>query len=751
LRNGYLSGAAGTYGSACAIDLSSTRVREALSIMEVMRQGQPIGALLGYLFEQGLNDAALQVLLQPFRNVYPIVANKMSQYTPGPSDAVAASNVVDGAALQGAWEAGTIPWGTQELPANNGSDPNYPVVSRILDMLSDRVDALNDLGLAESIYQIAKGNPARTGGALNAGTREQHPPDPQVIQTPRSGLDLTQRVLSLFAVTPATPPSSPWLGGAPATPQVAAEPWLEQWLCAVLPLPANVQFRLTYIPPGGGAPVTSAALALSSTAMGALDLLSLAPPPPTGSDAQSLDGSELAGSELDRWILAQCLLNGSLPAGATAASVVYPPTAPLAPPLLTIPQLLTLVRSLQELIGTARPATPADFVTSATTVPATDLDLSGVASRLTTAWGGLQALNTGLSGVLAALPAPLTVANGDALSAQLLNAACFGFPGAAPVTTQRDAASLNALAAQANTISAAINRRINALTGNASLYGSGTLTLAAATPANPPTLKLAQDTAEAIFGPKFIVLPVITPDVAALTSDPVGTAVANLAAGLAAWPGSGNALSVARVIQQQTHVRPPIARLDEALSLSAVLTGAPVSDFGVAQLGGGVPYSPANPWLGDGPLSARFPWAVGSPPQTLLGSYALLVWTPSRLSGPTGASMCGLFFDEWVEQIPNDSEKIAVSLHYQEPGARAPQSLLLAVAPQRLEFWTASALSNTVLEAIALSKIRTVDPMTLEYGGKVGQLLPALFAGWGAFTISSTIPNLPTEIDPATS
>ena len=126
----------------------------------------------------------------------------------------------------------------------------------------------------------------------------------------------------------------------------------------------------------------------------------------------------------------------------------------------------------------------------------------------------------------------------------------------------------------------------------------------------------------------------------------------------------------------------------------------------------------------------------------------MLIWTPSALGAPTGASMCGLFFDEWVEQIPSDAEKVAVSLHHQEPGARAPQSMLLAVAPPQLEFWSASSVLDVVLEAVSLTKIRTVDPMTLEYGGKVGQLLPALFAGWGPFTVSSTIPTLPTSTDP---
>jgi hypothetical protein len=288
---------------------------------------------------------------------------------------------------------------------------------------------------------------------------------------------------------------------------------------------------------------------------------------------------------------------------------------------------------------------------------------------------------------------------------------------------------------------------VNALTGDATLYNSTTKTLVLQT-SPAPTVKLAEDTAQAIFGPKFMVLTVITPTTTGTTTDPVNTAVTNLATAVSAW-GSAGHLPAATVLQQLTHVRPPAARLDEVVSLSAVLTGNPVADLAVAQLGGQLPFSAANPWLGAGPVSSVFPLAVGTKTtQSLLGSYALLVWTPPALGSATGASMCGLLFDEWIEQIPFSAEKTAIALHYSEPGARAPQSLLLAIAPPTQDNWSARLVRDAVLEAVALAKIRTVDPQTLELGGQVGQLLPALFAGFGPFTVSTIIPQLPTLIDP---
>ena len=750
LRNGYLSHAAGNVTPAFAIDLSSKRVRHALYIMEGMRQGQPLGALLGYLFEQGLNDAGLQVLVQPFRNAYPIVANKMTQYESAAADAVAASNVVDGAALQTAWEAKEIHWGTGDLPPAETSNSNYLTATGLLDMLSDRVDALNDIAISESVYQVALGNPTRAGGALNASSREQHPPEPQVLETPRTGLDFTQRLLSCFAVDPkATPSPSAWLGTQSPTARASAEPWLERWLSAILPAPGNVVFQVTYTD-NAGSTITSATVTLATMGLAALDLVALAPPPPTADAATTLDGSELIGSDLERWLIWQCSAMGVIPVSASTPKLLYVPAGPLNAPSITLPQLLTLVRSVQELLGTAQPITPADFLPPATQFPLVDLDFSGVAQRLAKALTDLTTLNTTLASKVAALqPATLTSADGNALSQLLMTAAAFGFPGAAPVTLDRNTASLSALLAQAVTVSANVAQRLKTLTSNRSLYSGGALVLSALAPspmaAQPAPLRqvldVAKSTAQAIFGLTFLVLPVVTPSVGGSSPDPVEVALTNVAT-VAAAGNPSDPLTVASVIQQLTHVRPPVMRLDEVMSLSSVLTGTPAPNLIVAQLGGSAPFSASNPWLGAGPFDPA--WAQGLPPRNLAGTFALLLWAPPSLGAITGASITGLRFDSWTERIPSSVEKPAVAFHYAEPSARAPQSLLLAVAPPDEDNWNAQLMLATVLEAVSWAKIRTVDPQTLESRGQVGQFLPALFATFGASTLSSLLPTIPT-------
>ena len=106
-----------------AIDLSSERVRLATWLLDGVRQGQPLGALLGYRFERRLQEAGKPQFISSFRELAPLVARKLETDQSEPVEAIAANNVVDGLALAcGAgrkakstpppqWNADTIPFG----------------------------------------------------------------------------------------------------------------------------------------------------------------------------------------------------------------------------------------------------------------------------------------------------------------------------------------------------------------------------------------------------------------------------------------------------------------------------------------------------------------------------------------------------------------------------------------------------------------------------------------------------------------
>jgi hypothetical protein len=86
-----------------AIDLSSERVRLANFLLDGVRQGQPLGALLGYRFERRLHELKLDPLIASFRRVAPL-GGKLEN-TNEPVEAIAANNVVDGLELRRKWGA----------------------------------------------------------------------------------------------------------------------------------------------------------------------------------------------------------------------------------------------------------------------------------------------------------------------------------------------------------------------------------------------------------------------------------------------------------------------------------------------------------------------------------------------------------------------------------------------------------------------------------------------------------------------
>jgi hypothetical protein len=194
LRNGYLTHRQATNGQLLAIDLSSERVQTALWFLEGVRQGQQLGTLLGYRFESGLHRNNLDQYIQPFRNRYPLVANKVMQPA-GPTESVAATNVVDGLALQVDWAKGNLPPGGDWGPDLPGPGLDQDRIVTVLRDIDDVMDALGDLSMAESVSQIMRGNPVRAGGLQDAVSRGDYAADPQVIRTPRAGFDLMHRFM----------------------------------------------------------------------------------------------------------------------------------------------------------------------------------------------------------------------------------------------------------------------------------------------------------------------------------------------------------------------------------------------------------------------------------------------------------------------------------------------------------------------------------------------------------------------------
>src|SRR5204863_8483255 len=99
--------------SAFAIDLSSARVRKGLALLDGVRSGQPLGALLGYRLERLLHESerGLGRFVLSLRTLAPLAGGKLTDRAEAPPqqarEAVSAVNVVDGVALLALRDGGT--------------------------------------------------------------------------------------------------------------------------------------------------------------------------------------------------------------------------------------------------------------------------------------------------------------------------------------------------------------------------------------------------------------------------------------------------------------------------------------------------------------------------------------------------------------------------------------------------------------------------------------------------------------------
>jgi hypothetical protein len=660
LRAGYMSHKATASEPMLSIDLSSQRVARALWTLDGVRGGQRLSALLGYRFEAELEAAGLQKYLQPFRDRFPMIGATLTPTDPA-AESVQASDVVDALALRAAFDAKTLvaggDWGAGLPPPSSPGDQN--TVISFMSELDDIMDAVSDVSVSEAVFQVMRGNFERAGGLLDAVTKGTYAPEPQIIDTQRSGIDLTHRVMILFT---GAGPAVPGWSSVTAGPRARLEPSLDAWLGTLLPDPTQVRC-LVSAPTAGGGPPSSAIVTLRDLDVGPLDLLALA-------DA----GSTPQRSELEERIR----YHAALAPADEAISITYDP-ASLPAGSITFPDALVAARALRALVGAARPIQPSDLCE-----PAVDAASAGGSLNLAELQGRLTVVLAAFDAALGALQAALPGLPGlpDPARSALIEASAFAVSGSIPPTSS---GADDTLAARVKSVVVEMTRRRTVINGMPNATVADAIAIA-----------------KAIFGGTAIVLPRCTaPNKAKLA--------AAFGASSALFPSSA-AMAPDAWIQQLTHVRGGIARLDGALTAGELLRQVPRQPLLFAQLPAVFP----DRWLGL-PLDP-----AAAPPMSGRVSLAALGFGDLTVA----ADLAGLLVDEWPERIPSTKQSAAVAFHYEEPKSRAPQALLLAICPDSRPEWDDELLLATLQETLQLAKIRTVDLDSLT---DVGQILPALY------------------------
>jgi hypothetical protein len=118
----------------------------------------------------------------------------------------------------------------------------------------------------------------------------------------------------------------------------------------------------------------------------------------------------------------------------------------------------------------------------------------------------------------------------------------------------------------------------------------------------------------------------------------------------------------------------------------------------------------------------------------------VVAWMADGATVAASSVLSGLVLDDWTEIVPHPVA--ATSLVYQAdaPAARAPQAVLLGLAPSVDAGWDVDTLVDVVIEAVEQAKLRTVD---LESCAWLGRLLPAVLLPDGDATDVIAAPARP--------
>lgn len=601
LRAGYMSHKGTSSDALLSIDLSSERVKRALWTLDGVRGGQTLSALLGYRFEEGLDGRGLQVYVQPFRDRFPNIGPELTPTDPA-AEAVTASDVVDALALRAAFDANQFPSGGAWGPGMPPPGADQDQVVAVLGELDDIVDAISDLSVSEAVFQSMRGNFERAGGLLDAVSKGTYAPEPQVVDGQRSGIDLTHRVMALFAGVPAAA-----AGWATGTRRALMEPSLDAWAGTLLPDPRLVRCLVSFT--NGAGTTSTQIVSLADLGIGPLDFIAL-------SDA----GNTPQKSELEERIR----YTAALAPGIDSLSISFA-SGGLPAGSITFPDALIAARAARGLVGSARAVQPSDLCETQVNAAAAGSSVllselqTRVSDALTTFEADLAALNLALAG----LPAN-TVPARDALFA----CSTYGIAGTIPATASGPDDSL---AVRANGAIAEMTKRRTAITSMPNVSVDDALAIV-----------------KVLFAGTVVVLPrLVAPNASVLHTalSASGTLIPNADRDASdAW------------FQQLTHVRPAISRLDAALTAAELLqAGRP--GFMFAQL----PVVASDRWLGL-PIDVSAPPANGRVALAVLPSGNLATATdyagllidewPERIPSPKQSAAVSFHFEEPKSRAP---------------------------------------------------------------------------------------------------
>ncbi|MFZ3165988.1 MAG: hypothetical protein WA130_00120 [Candidatus Methanoperedens sp.] len=778
LRNAYLHHHDPADPELMAVNLSSGRVRKALEIFEGIQKGHSTGELLGYRLERHLHDQAtpLDKYIPVLRKKFPLggktLSNPESIDQPSttqvnkPEDWVAR---LDGLAIVNAIKGkNDYPFGLK-LPAPG--HPDAEAIKKGIDDLLDCFDAMKDLMVAESIYQIVQGNTDRAGALLKSIHELKPPAKFESIRTPCTPAEiLTHRACVFFKPGDFNNPSNPWRS-VDMSQRAMTEPGLNEWLGEIIGSPDTYQCTVTGKKSGAPGIVTIEDLNLQP-----IDLVYLVP--------MQLDKEE---SELSRRIAYHYRKNQNIP-DEIDIKIEYDKADKKNP---SMSEVLPLLKLLKEVVTNSKSLDAADF----------DLQqYQGKANfrNLSVDVGSLLIRKNNLTTELELLRKKLEQVANTGIAAEmrecLIECCDFEIRDAFPKSAIGEGDKLMYLFSWDKIPGNDNGRLIEFLMQNFSIEWviaaiisktDDGMTIMVNGEKNFLSLKLNDDktnmkleiddgrtvqfsvktengelniyklinelliqTAEVIsemekmlesvknikpneeelvksftifFGPAFKVLPVF--HFGKNAEDEVERVVvvndaykANKS--IFSFITRKTNISLDKLLQnwlnEVLYLRPKLASFELVRLLYNSFQEKPLG-IHIMQL----PYEAKDSWLG---LEFPSDMKVGK------GKLSMLIHHfPQNTNPDWRADFSGLLLDEWVEEIPGEEELTGISFQYNQPDSQPPQALLLAISPTIGNNWNWDKVSDIIDDTLRRAKQRAVGTGELAKTDWIG-ILPGVLA-----------------------
>lgn len=754
LRSAYLSHAEKGNPELMSVNLSSERVRRALFMLQGLRNSQQIEALLGYQFERGLHDRSsvnpalnLNLYIYNFREAFPIKQNKLRQKGSDDTstETIPAYSVVDGLTLGETTLA--YPYGVKGLGGLNSDQVN--AIKEEKDRLSDTVDAVKDLLLSESAYQLVQGNFDRAGAVLNSLKDVHVPPEIDVINTPRSShFTFTNRVTLHFeALDPGNPVSNPWLP-IPMTPRAKTEAGLNKWLGVSIGNPDNIICRTSHFD-SEDIELGNAVVSLRDLKLQPIDLIYVI-------------GNELEGgaTEIESRIAYLYRLSKGIEDSVKVKIEFSKPEGVAGKK--TMAQILPLVRMLKSLITDSRHLHAEDFDPPTKKNPKDPnnqkgYDVSDISIRIQTACDALGSALEELKQIDVSATINQIDSSGIVVVTKLADASAeliknnLNFSDIPFILNNTEVNELqNALSKISMFgVSDAFPKLLNALEDPMKIIlleqgsyvlrriqdsiakANEKLDLAAAEARSDLKVKLYIEAGKIIFGEQFNVIPKFyynnEADIISSHNDR-DQLLKYASSSLKMEFVSDEWLNSTAHVRQKLHKWEIARTLIEALSTTN-------NDSLPIQL----PYRAKDSWL-----AVEFPEIDESSPdnkpfQITQDTISIVAHGNSAFAG--GVKQSGFLLDAWTEVIPSKDEITGIAFNYNQPNAVPPQVLLLAVTPEITGGWIWDNLVGTLNDTLHRAKTRAIEPMILDKLARpeVSSLLPAVISEFNQYDLNVSL------------